>query len=276
MEKKWGLDLSPTDIALHVTLSEAVEALGEPAFPDRLFALAAQYTHADLCSAFAVHGEDRLDFLFARGTDMPDPEFPEAASKGYARTFWKFDPVFRRTISTGREPTNVIRQPWTAIPKSEYRAFCYERPGIVERISIATSDTVNVLLFNLYRTRRSGPFSARDFTTARGLSSVFAAALSKHMTIAVLGAQLRPAPNNIAARLRSRYPTLSDRESETCSALLIGRSAKEAARICGIKASTLVTYRKRAFQKLQIATTGELVRLYENNAAQAPIFPTPP
>lgn len=253
------------------SLCEIVDALGAPVFPDRLFSCAARFTGADLCSAFTVRGEGEIEFLFARGIDTTDPKFPEAASVEYARDFWRFDPLFKRVTTLGPERASILRQPWNVIPKSEYRAFCYERPGVVERISIAASDGLNVSLFNLYRSRSRGPFSSRDFTTACTLSGFFSGTLSKHLAIANMGTQLHPPPHKIAARIRFRHPTLSEREVDVCSALLVGKSAKEAARICSIKVSTLITYKKRAFAKLGIATIGELVRLYEGDNGNSSI-----
>jgi LuxR family transcriptional regulator, activator of tox operons len=246
---------------------EAVEALGEPEFPDRLFACASRITGADLCSAFAVRISGQVEFLFARGTKTNDPSFPESASLSYARNFWRYDPMFVSiTSAAGADRIRIVRQPWSLIPKSEYRAFCYERPGIVERISIAASVGPTALLFNLYRSRRVGQFSSRDFAAASHIGRLCSAVLSKHVTMGHLGTRLRPPVERIAERLQCQHPNLSEREVEVCSTLLMGKSGKEAARICGIKVSTLLTYKERAFEKLDIATIGELVRLYEDDA----------
>ena len=69
--------------------------------------------------------------------------------------------------------------------------------------------------------------------------------------------------------LRAAHPTLSEREVEICASLLVGRSYKEIARQRGVLASSVITYRKRAYAKLGIMSRHELELIYDDTHRRA-------
>ena len=80
-----------------------------------------------------------------------------------------------------------------------------------------------------------------------------------------------PSQNLISTLLSGHAPELSAREVEVCAELLLGLTTKDVARRSDLGVSTIVTYKKRAFQKLGIATRRELVLLYQRLAPTEPL-----
>ena len=243
----------------------AINALGEPGFPDVFLALTAEAVPVDLCSAFALDQSGRMRFLFASGWTPHASDFARAASTGYARTYWRSDPMMARL--PGPAATAAITcQRGDKIADKHYRQACYEAPGVVERVSIQGRTGAGLIQVGLYRTRDRGFFTAEDLTRLKPVGDVLVALAAKHGAMtAVQTASLAPDRGAVQDQVASMYAGLSRRECEVCAALLCGSTAKEAARLIGIEPSSVVTYRKRAFAKLGLATTPELLRRYRDD-----------
>lgn len=242
----------------------AIHALGEPRFPDRFLATIAETVDVDLCSAFLLTPSGDMHFLFAAGWTPGSSDFARSASTGYARTFWRTDPAMSKLPDCETVPT-IFCQRWDKIPFGRYRKFCYEEPGVVERVSIQVCTEAGLTQVGLYRMQGHGFFSASDLRQVERVSDVLTALAAKHGALTTLRptVPLFPDRNAVARRLACMYASLSAREVEVCAALLCGNSAKQAALHLGIEASSVVTYRKRAFLKLGVATLRELLRRYD-------------
>jgi len=69
----------------------------------------------------------------------------------------------------------------------------------------------------------------------------------------------RALAEQIAQRLARRYPGLTARERLVCGYTLAGYTAKGIGRILGIGASTIVTYRRRAYSRLGVSNANQLI-----------------
>ena len=61
--------------------------------------------------------------------------------------------------------------------------------------------------------------------------------------------------------LKLRSPSLSMRECEVCARAVVGKTIEGTSLDLDIKRTSVITYRQRAYQKLGIARTNELVAL---------------
>ena len=249
--------------------ADVILALGQDRFGPLLLDMLAEQTGADLLSAFAVSpfGPPRL--LLATGRLVPEKTFPWTASMRYAEEFWRHDPMFTQIVQAVPARYGIVRQSGRSIPHRSYRAACYERPGVLERMSIHGQPGDTRLMVNLYRLDRNGPFTQ---ASADRLGQVAATVLALVAKNAVMDEQrvlpaLHPKLETVSAALKARAPQLSAREAEVCAALLVGLSLKEIARCIGLEASSIVTYRKRAYGKLAISTRRDLGRIYDPSGA---------
>jgi DNA-binding CsgD family transcriptional regulator len=65
----------------------------------------------------------------------------------------------------------------------------------------------------------------------------------------------------LEARFGRLFPALTRRERETCARAAVGITAEGAALDLGIGVASVLTYRKRAYQRLGVSTAYELARL---------------
>lgn len=242
--------------------------LGEPEFPETFGNALNDVLPAMMYSAFRLDADRRIRFLFAGSRVDADRDFADTASSRYARGYWKLDPALRAVLSDNDWNTTIRAQPWDAIPPSEYRTFCYERARVLERLLVCRRVGAEIVMIGLYRRHGDLPFGARCLQKLEAGADLLTTLAWKHQRI-VAGsgsASLRPGEDCVASRLAAANGRLSGREVAVCTGLLLGRSTKEIARGLGVMPSSIVTFRKRAFLKLDIATRSELVRLYERSS----------
>jgi DNA-binding CsgD family transcriptional regulator len=247
----------------------AIEALGEAEFPEMFGRTLASIAPVSLFSVFRLDAEARIHFLFAGAQLEGDREFAQIASTRYAAGYWKSDPVMRSVLADGERSIQIRSQAWDAIPPSEYRTFCYERMQVTERVLICRRVASEMVLVGLYRTGSEGCFKPSHAQRIAEGADMLATMAWKHSWVAAhcTSPRLHPDDASVARHLAARHLELSSREVEVCTGLLLGKPTKEIARSLGIKPSSVITFRKRAFLKLNIATHHDLVRLYEHSLA---------
>jgi LuxR family transcriptional regulator, activator of tox operons len=248
-------------------LTESVLALGEDNFDHKLFRFLCGCLTADMYSAFAVTGGSEVNYLFA-GTVSGKGDFPAIASQQYARRFWKSDPLMRSLLSgpAGYQPPQTQR--WDEIPRGEYRAFCYERPGVVDRLSLYCKSGQTAVLVNLYRYGASGYFSDDEVGQIARYAGVVPALIIKNFDLTTANEELKlhPPIESLIYLMESWKRGLSRREIEVCAAMLVGMPLKDIGRKLGLGVSTVVTYKKRAFGKIGVATRRDLQEFYRRES----------
>jgi DNA-binding CsgD family transcriptional regulator len=250
-------------------LADLILALGQDRFAPLLLDMLADLTGADLLSAFAVTPCAPPRLLLACGRMIPEDPFPWTASTRYAQEFWHHDPSFGRVAEAVPSQYGLVRQSGRSIGHSPYRASCYERPGVLERVSMYGQPNETRLMVNLYRLSSNGPFSESVTDRLGRLAATVLALVAKNAALDEARSlpALHPKLETVSAALKARAPRLSPREAEVCAALLVGLSLKEIARCTGLEASSIVTYRKRAYGKLAITTRRDLGRIYDPSGA---------
>jgi LuxR family transcriptional regulator, activator of tox operons len=233
-------------------LAKAVAAIGTDGFPDRFLGVLRAVAGTDLCSAFEIAADGAPRYLFSAGRHPEIPDFAESASLAYARNYWQRDRATQRALTQAAGPVQIVRQAWNGITDPDYRRACYERGGIVERLTLYAGGR-RPLFASAYRTRASGHSSPAEVEALGGLAGLVLAMLAKHLDMARRPAESRPEPlPEIARRLLDGGHALSEREAAVAAALHLGRTQREISAATGIAMSSVITYRRRAYRKLGV------------------------
>lgn len=163
---------------------------------------------------------------------------------------------------TGCAP-RVARMQRNRVPDLDYRRQCYDRPGLVDRLSVIAAGASGWYCLNLFRSRESRLFSAGEEQSIHDVAALLAALTIKHDALVVPEAQ---APRSermaqTAARLRTLAPGLAPREVEVAVRILAGMASEGIALDLGIGVNSVLTYRKRIYAKLRISSQDELFSL---------------
>jgi DNA-binding CsgD family transcriptional regulator len=95
------------------------------------------------------------------------------------------------------------------------------------------------------------------------------AALRRHKELIERAAHIAPSRSYSVFLERAHEWGLSPREAEVAAGLAAGRSQPEIAEGCGLALSSVITYRRRAYQKLAVTDRLQLRALCERLAAMA-------
>lgn len=130
-----------------------------------------------------------------------------------------------------------------------YRKAFFDEPGFVDKLAIIFGTEEGNYYVNLYR--RSSQFDAdfEDDDLSNRLARLVVTLLHKHY--------------QVNQKLLDEGPLafLSEREQQVCKAVLRGVKNEAIAGELGVAVSSVVTYRKRAYEKLGITSRAQLFAL---------------
>jgi hypothetical protein len=159
-------------------LAGLVSAIGGADFPVRFLGAMRAIAGVELCSVFQRNRGEAVSLVFAEG-EADAPDFSVRASLDYARSYWRSDHQITRLSQSARKGPVVVRKRAEEIADPAWRAACYERAQVSERLTIF-SPGPPVLIANGYRTASCAPFSAQDVARLEQWAPLLIATLERH------------------------------------------------------------------------------------------------
>ncbi|GAB4529474.1 MAG: LuxR C-terminal-related transcriptional regulator [Roseibium sp.] len=190
----------------------------------------------------------------AQASCLLSRHFSKAALAGrlaarYLDGWYRRDPLLPELLAAPAGTVTVRRLEQIAHGVDEdYRRIFFEAPGLLSKTTLIAAGDRLRLFVSLYRTGETAETGGDDLALVAG-------------RLALLHFERR-------ARADTPEPlaVLSDRERAVCLGILSGRKAEAIASDMGIAASTVVTYRKRAYEKLGITSRASLFAICGRHA----------
>lgn len=252
---------SPTAVGV-ASASRLIAALGSKdrtALASAVLTLVRAQVQAHHCSMLSFEG-DRSPRLIS-GASLQHQWHVFNIASAYARDFYRKDGLQRLIgsypASFEAPPVIVQRQGLEDIEDPEYRRQCYECIGIGDRASILVRvGRAQSLAVNLYRDQSAGPYSATDIECLIGLAPLIAGCAARHYVLDVDGESgFRGVVTDELAEL---CPQLTLREREVVQRILDGMTTERIADDLHIRPTTVITYRTRAYDKMNVTSRREL------------------
>jgi DNA-binding CsgD family transcriptional regulator len=144
----------------------------------------------------------------------------------------------------------------------QYR-HCFELTQVRERVSLFSRMGGDFYLLSAFRGPRMSRFTPAEMNYFAALAELLLVTAQKHE---ILVDQQRSAPRHLDIKgierlLKIRAPSLSARECEVCARAVVGKTIEGTSLDLDIRRTSVITYRQRAYQKLGISRTNELVAL---------------
>ena len=241
-------------------LADLVAAIGSADFAACFLGAMRALAGAELCSVFRRDGIGAATLLFAQGDRAQPADFPLRASRDYAGGFWRADAQLARLARRQARTPVIVRRRASEIADPAYRAACYERAGVVERVSVVWPGRPGFIA-NGYRTTAGAPFSAQDINRLEIHAGLLFAALKQHLRADAATGHLFDEPA-LVERLLALDCGLSPREAEVAAALILGETQERIAAAKRLSTATVITYRRRAYGKLGVADRRDLAALH--------------
>jgi DNA-binding CsgD family transcriptional regulator len=252
------------------SLPEVIRRLGENSFGPALLAHLNDRCGAEYCSIYEQTGDELVHFacIGIGETTVTRSQIGLYARGGY----WQRDEGLHmaRASLAGGWP-GIARISTSEIADAELRLM-YKPTRICDR-ALLVSGGPRLVVLSVLRSAARGPFLPKQFKTLRTEAEVLMALIGKHMEhvrlSAGLGAELGSLCR-IEERIKPARPDLTRREMQICARILYGLTTIGIALDLGIGEESVITYRKRAYRRLEIGTARELLLWYLSLSYQMP------
>ncbi|MFY8095328.1 MAG: helix-turn-helix domain-containing protein [Niveispirillum sp.] len=182
----------------------------------------------------------------------------------YCSRYYRLDPLNDRLSNfvPSTLPVHGMQISRDEIMDSRYRQDCYGRPGFAGKLALVARSPRGCTTLSLFRAGGDGPYQEHEVAQALETGLLLLPILNAHHRMAV-AASNTPSVDQIEVRLRNLLPALTPREVAICARTVIGMTAEGIALELGIKRSSVLTYRRRAYERLNISTALQLsVKLF--------------
>jgi DNA-binding CsgD family transcriptional regulator len=245
-------------------LDKAVGALGEQDFGTHLLAFLYRACGAEHCTVLHLSA-DHLSKIATASLDGTDTA--QRQVELYLQDHrWRGDPMIaeaRQQLVS--QPASMIRAEICEFSDVDFRELLYGRAGICERLLLCGRSEHGIIGLSVLRSAQVGAFSSDDVARLRDSASLLLALLGKHIGLSWKRPDLSLALTSlaeIATCIAAAPVAMSRREAEVCARILYGMSSIGIALELGISEETVMTYRKRAYQRLGFASQRELLLWY--------------
>jgi DNA-binding CsgD family transcriptional regulator len=183
----------------------------------------------------------------------------------YINRYFTFDPAYQTIRKTAHSEWISLRVRPGNISNYQYLNDCYLRPAVVEKLTLARWAENGWFVLNIYKDSHWGCFSNEERERIADLSHLLLPLLRKHYQLTAespkLGTRRQAHIEELTQRMASFNVKLTARECAVCARTAVGLTAKTTAQELGIKVSSVLTYRRRAYERLSISSGYELAAL---------------
>lgn len=231
-------------------VSSAVLAIGRPDFPNVLIDTLRRQAGVGHCMVFALNRTGYASCLLDAGNIPIGGDLGAA----YAGQFHESDPN-RDALFEGEGSAPIMLPAFAPrMYGARYRKIFFNDSGIVDKCATAiwTGDTC--FYVNFYRIAAQGRFGDEQRRRLGAIAPAIAASVARHF-------QASATPDQTLAALfatRSPLADLTPREQDVCRRILSGFSSEAISQSLGISLHSILTYRKRAYERLGISSQSEL------------------
>ena len=178
----------------------------------------------------------------------------------YAEHYLRIDPVWEGyRAAPAPQDMALLRVRPSDIHSSSFRRQFFERPGIVERLSIIQRGRDEWRVISIVRHESHGCFKDDELVALVGLASLVLPMLPHNRRRTVDPSHLTVP--QLEDRFAARFANLTLREREVCARAAMGMSVEATALDLQIAKTSVLTYRRRAYHRLSVSSPYELCSL---------------
>ena len=246
-----GGDLKGTE-----PLEQLVIGVGTPDFTGAL--LAHGWTRLRASHLSMIRFDAALEPTVTLSASLDGSDTAARAASVYRRSLLhRQDPLFSTVAERRETRPAVTRMRLADMADADHRRLIYESFGLSERFAILGCQKGVWSALNFYRD--DGAPAPQDIAGLVEEAGLLHALATRHLSL-THDAGVLPEEATLARLLARLRPRLTGRQIEVCSRALCGLTNPEIAADLGIGASTVSTLRRRAYERLGVASLAELFR----------------
>jgi DNA-binding CsgD family transcriptional regulator len=247
------------------SITEISRCIGLAEFEQPLFQFLNEFLLIDHFAVFTYSEHSGAGHLFTKSI-MPADEAAELA-KDYVTEYHQRDPHFKQTRDQD-SGIDAVHPNLNDEYDTEYRDHFFIQHDLVDKLSITRKTDDYYIYCNFYRIGKSGKFTDEEAELFDSILPLLTNLIACHFKILRLQGNddedvptARSLVHSVISRKIKPFDKLTARESEVCERILVGFTSTGISLDLGIAESSVNTYRRRAYEKLGIATQNELFAL---------------
>jgi DNA-binding CsgD family transcriptional regulator len=236
--------------------------IGGSDFEQAVFDFLYEHLLIDHFAVFTYSEKAGAAHLFTKSI-MPSEEAAELA-KDYVSEYHQRDPHFKRS-NEDSVSKHAVHPSLNDEYDSEYLNHFFIQHDLVDKLSIIRKVNKHYIYCNFYRIGDSGKFTQAERELFDSILPLLAELIACHFKILHLqdgddddAPSVRSLVHSVISTKVEPFNKLTTRESEVCERILVGFTSTGISLDLGIAESSVNTYRRRAYEKLGIATQNEL------------------
>ena len=253
-------------------LTDLLKVSGSSAFQQALFEFLNAVVPVDHCVVFTYSDGTGPGHLFTHSKMEADQA--RQLADDYVKRFHGEDPHYERVKSGAGEEEALIHLDLAEDYDPAYRNHFFDRSQLVDKASTIGAVEQGSVYCNFYRMSGSGRYSPDDWALLQRMLPLVTAVISIHFRLSGANEDADASQNKRDSSLvhsiisggTNEFAVLTPRERQVCERILLGYTSVGIGLDLDIAPSSVVTYRRRAYTKLGIATQNELFRLCLNVA----------
>lgn len=254
-------------------LQSVIDAIGEREFELELLSLLNETCGAEHCAIFGLDGLAPRELAAASldGTNTAHV----CASQYLQSQSWRRDPTMGAARQQASNDTpSLIHLNIGDLEDRELRDVIYARMS--ERLLLCGPSAAGRVALSILKSGSGSLFEASGVMDLERFATILLPILGKHAAATWQRSRLLLALTSLeeiescVLNGAERFPR---RESQVCARIVYGMSSTGIALELGISEETVMTYRKRIYQRLAIATQRELLIWYVSQWAHTPRAP---
>ena len=247
-------------------LARLVNTIGDEDFGSQLLAYFFELCGADYCTVFTL-SPDAARSVTTASLSLDAAGLAQQQIALYIQDQrWQRDPMIAQARKQlDLQPVSLVHTVVSDLPAVDYRDVLYNRANVCDRVLLCARSATGLIGLSLLRASSSGTYSTDDIVHVQDSCPLLMAIIDKHVDLTAQKPNFSEALTSlkqIETCLASSPVALSQRESEVCARVLYGISSLGIGLDLGIGEETVMTYRKRAYQRLGIGSQRELVVWY--------------
>jgi len=253
-----------TSEALQIHLPALIAAVGEPHFGPRLLEFLNSICGAEHAAVFYLTADNLAEVTAASldGTNQAHEQTSIYLKDG----LWRRDPTLTEAQAKLTDADiATVRTDIPHLPDQTLRDVVYGQTDIRDRVLICARGEGGLVSLSVLRSAKTGSFSPEELQRVETVAGALFALIAKHINIAWEGPNAAIALTSLAeieSCITEQMPRMPRREAEVCSRAIYGMSSLGISLDLSISQETVLTYRKRAYARLGIATQRELFLWY--------------
>lgn len=250
------------------TLGKAIQSVGTETFATHFAAL--------MLDSFKV----TEFFVFQRGCadeSAPVPLFAKSRDdqsadrvRAYCGGFYREDPIYQVLNSESVDGVYALRVRVDEIHNAHFRKICYSQTGFTEKLTLAAKSDNEIIALSVYCREADGGFPPSLAADLSHFGNLILPLLALHYRlIGNSERQRQVSAKDMEDCVSWACPELTKREVAVCARSILGVTSEGIALDLGIKQTSVLTYRRRAYARLNINSINQLsTMLIQSSAAR--------